>query len=99
GWMASSTRTGSPTRSLGVASAITKSHRGVMALYPIVVTEGFTKITLGILTLQIPGAHPVTSFFLRREVRCFSYTPVASYAGQSKVQKTVPILRSLNALD
>src|SRR5713226_8757197 len=47
GAMASSTITGSPTTSLGVACAITKSQRGVMTLYPRVDIEGFSSMTFG----------------------------------------------------
>src|SRR3989442_8288475 len=48
---ASSTTVGSPTRSRGVAWAITKSHLGVIMLYPLVEFAGFTSMTRAIFHL------------------------------------------------
>src|SRR5208282_4655598 len=47
--MDSSTRTGSPTSSAGVDCAITKSHRGVIKLYPAVDMDGLIRTTFAIL--------------------------------------------------
>src|SRR5882724_3778420 len=47
----SSTSVGSPTKSTGVAIAITNSHLGVMMLYPIVELAGLTRTTFVIYPL------------------------------------------------
>jgi hypothetical protein len=47
----SSTSVGSPTKSTGVAIAITNNHLGVMMLYPIVEFAGLTRMTFVIYPL------------------------------------------------